>query len=57
MTIGVGLDARPQTQKKIGAFSIFLTQGSHMLEKNLNIEGFLEIKFALKSARKSLKDP
>ena len=37
MTIGVDLDV-----KKNGALSIVLAQGSHMLEKNLNIEGFFE---------------
>ena len=36
-------------------------QGSHMLEKYLNLEGFLEkslkMKYALKSTGKSLKCP
>ena len=49
-----------ELQKKIISRHIFIKQGSHRLEMNLDLEGFLEkslkIKFALKSTGKSLKD-
>ena len=47
------------TQKTSSIIKLFHVQGSHKLEKYLNLEGFLEKslknKFALKSTEKSLK--
>ena len=44
-------------QKSISKFAMFLTQGSHRLEKYLNLEGFLEKSLKIKSALKSTGNP
>ena len=62
MTIAVDWDIKPQTkQTKPFEFNVLnIRQGSHRLEKYLNIQDCLEkslkIKFALKSTGKTLKD-